>query len=336
MFCSRKPIQLSVHSFVRGNTCIQMPSCGLARSSQFQMDKNTAVGVCTVCVQRILEKVTKGKSCRKSQTANMFCSLKPIQLSVHSFVRGNTCIQIPSCGLARSSQFQMYKNTTVGACTICVFRILEKVTKGKCCRKSYTSNLFCSLKPIQLSVHSFVRGNTCIQMPSCGLSRSRQFQMDKNTTVGVCTICVQHILEKVTKGKSCRKSQTANMFCSRKPIQLSVHSFVRGNTCIQMPSCGLARSSQFQMDKNTTVGVCTICVQRILEKVTKGKSCRKSWTSNMFCSLTPIQLSVHSFVRGNTCIQVPSCGLSRSSCFKWTRTQQQVYAQFAFSLFQRR
>ena len=131
--------------------------------------------------------------------------------------------------------------------------------------------MFCLLKPIQLSVHSFVRGNTCIQMPSCGLARCSQFQMDKNTTVGVCTICVQRILEKVTKGKSCRKSQTSNMFCLLKPIQLSVHSFVRGNTCIQMPSCGLARCSQFQMDKNTTVGVCTICVQRILEKVTKEK-----------------------------------------------------------------
>ena len=196
MFCSLKPIQLSVHSFVRGNSCIQMPSCGLSRSSQFQMDKNTTVGVCTICVQRILEKVTKGKSCRKSQTSNMFCSLKPIQLSVHSFVRGNICIQMPSCGLSRSSQFQMDKNTTVGVCTICVQRILEKVTKGKSCRKSYTSNLFCSLKPIQLSFHSFVRGNICIQMPSCGLSRSRQFQMDENTTVGVCTICVQRILKK--------------------------------------------------------------------------------------------------------------------------------------------
>ena len=313
MFCSLKRIQLSVHSFVRGNTCIQMPSCGLSRSRQFQMDKNTTVGVCTLCVQRILEKVTKGKSCRKSQTSNMFCSRKPIQLSVHSFVPGNTCIQMPSCGLARSSQFQMDKNTTVVVCTICVQGILEKVTKGKSCRKSQTSNMFCSLKPIQLSVHSFVRGNSCIQMPSCGLSRSSQFQMDKNTTVGVCTICVQRILEKVTKGKSYRKSQTANMFCSRNPIQLSVHSFVRGNTCIQMLSCGLPRSSQFQMDKNTTVGVCTICVQRILEKVTKGKSGRKSQPSNMFCSRKPIQLSVHSFVRGNTCIQMPSCGLARSS-----------------------
>ena len=164
--------------------------------------------------------------------------------------------------------------------------------------------MFCSLKPIQLSVHSFVRGNTCIQMPSCGLARSSQFQMDQNTTVGVCTISVQRILQNLTKGKSCWKSQTSNMFCSLKPIQLSVHSFVRGNTCIQIRRCGLARSSQFQMDKNTTVGVCTICVQRILEKVTKGKSCRKSQTSNMFCSLKPIQLSVHSFVRGNTCIQI--------------------------------
>ena len=285
MFCSLKPIQLSVHSFVRGNTCIQMPSCGLARSSQFQIDKNTTLGVCTICVQRVFEDVTKGKSCRKSQTCNMFSSLKPIQLSVHSFVRGYTCFQMPSCGLARSSQFQMDKNTTVGVSTICVQRILEKVTKGKRCRKSQTSNMFCSLKPIQLSVHSFVRGNTCVNMPSCGLARSSQSQMDKNITVDVCTICVQRILEKVTKGKSCRKSQTSNMFSSLKPTQLSVHRFERGNTCFQMTSCGLARSSQFQMDKNTTVGVCTICVQRILEKVTKGKSCRKSQTSNMFCSL---------------------------------------------------
>ena len=169
----------------------------------------------------------------------------------------------------------MDKNTTAGVCTICVQRI-------KVAGKSQTSNMFCSLKPIQLSVHSFVRGNTCIQMPSIRLARSSQFQMYKNITVGVCTICVQRILEKVTKGKSCRKSQTTIMFCSLKPIQLSVHSVVRGNTCIQMPSCGLAWSSQIQMDKNITVGVCTICVQRIFEKVTKGNSCRKSQTSNSF------------------------------------------------------
>ena len=205
------------------------------------MDKNKKVGVCTICVQRILEKATKGKSCRKPQTSNMFCSLKPIKLSVHSFVRRNTCIQMPSCGLARSSLFQMDKNKKVGVCTICVQRILEKATKGKSCRKPQTSNMFCSQKPIQQSVHNCVRGNTCIQMPSCGLVRSSQFQMDKNTTVGVSTICVQRILEKVTKGKRCRKSQTSNMFCSLKPIQLSVHSFVRGNTCVNMPSCGLAR-----------------------------------------------------------------------------------------------
>ena len=132
MFCLLKPIQLSVHSFVRGNTCIQMPSCGLARSSQFQMDKNKTVGVCTICVQRILEKVTKGKSCRKSQTSNMFCLLKPIQLSVHSFVRGKhlySNAQLWTCAVQFVSNGQEHNSRCMHNLRLAYFRESNKRKK---------------------------------------------------------------------------------------------------------------------------------------------------------------------------------------------------------------